>query len=485
MPWSSWGFLVVHQMSQSELETPNILTYAENLIKQLYGGSASPDHVVIVQQELQELQRRDDVGWVLADTLLASSDANVRFFAALTFAVKINQRALDEEQAATVLAKLLRWLINLVQQGERQLVVRKLCSALVALFVQTSSHWHLPTRHVVCCLALTEAVSSSSLPHLAKTSDLLTTLDTPRLRALLAFTTILAEDATNVSHNTQYAACHERLSENMPDTVAVFAGLFKVSSILEDDFQRDMLDGYQGWIGYARESLSRSSDQCYELKSLLGDAMDMLQVDSSFELVADFFIDLFTNNDDGFVGQAHLLRFGVLLQSEWGQSHVAAVASDPSEDDLQFARLVLSFGQAMAEKIVKGKEQTTWLLDLIHLITGAQSHTTIDQSMGGAICDFWDNYTVSVPIDDSNDLGTQAVLAIARRHWKQAIGELCHAAAIPLNAAGEFVDLKSDNPLSEFRGRVRSAVQASYDDFGIYVLEGLVSTVLGAQGLGK
>jgi len=42
-----------------------------------------------VNDQLQQLQLSAE-GWQLADALLGSEDANVRFFAALTFTVKLN-----------------------------------------------------------------------------------------------------------------------------------------------------------------------------------------------------------------------------------------------------------------------------------------------------------------------------------------------------------------------------------------------------------
>jgi hypothetical protein len=61
------------------------------LISQLYNPSgAAPEHLKLVQERLQELQRLPQ-GWQLAQGLLDDPDSNTRFFGALTFTVKINQ----------------------------------------------------------------------------------------------------------------------------------------------------------------------------------------------------------------------------------------------------------------------------------------------------------------------------------------------------------------------------------------------------------
>jgi len=45
--------------------------------------------IATINDQLQQLQHSAE-GWQLADALLGSEDANVRFFAALTFIVKLN-----------------------------------------------------------------------------------------------------------------------------------------------------------------------------------------------------------------------------------------------------------------------------------------------------------------------------------------------------------------------------------------------------------
>jgi hypothetical protein len=61
------------------------------LIIQLYEPGA-PDKVAKIQETLQKIQRSPE-GWQLATSLLNHKDQRVRFFAALTFIVKLNTDA--------------------------------------------------------------------------------------------------------------------------------------------------------------------------------------------------------------------------------------------------------------------------------------------------------------------------------------------------------------------------------------------------------
>lgn len=65
-----------------------VLTECTQLVKQFY-QPGNPAVIAAIDDQLKKLQHSPE-GWQLADALLASQDANVRFFAALTFQVKLN-----------------------------------------------------------------------------------------------------------------------------------------------------------------------------------------------------------------------------------------------------------------------------------------------------------------------------------------------------------------------------------------------------------
>lgn len=61
---------------------------SKQLVRQLY-QPGSPQKIAQVQEMLQQLQRSPE-GWQLANDLFNSSDEKVKFFATLTFTVKLN-----------------------------------------------------------------------------------------------------------------------------------------------------------------------------------------------------------------------------------------------------------------------------------------------------------------------------------------------------------------------------------------------------------
>lgn len=76
---------------------PQNVAEAEQLVKRLY-QPGHPRLIASINDNLQQLQRSSD-GWKLADELMGSDDETVRFYAALTFQVKLNNEGsvLDPE----------------------------------------------------------------------------------------------------------------------------------------------------------------------------------------------------------------------------------------------------------------------------------------------------------------------------------------------------------------------------------------------------
>ena len=74
--------------SAARIATPQNVAEVEQLVKRMY--KPGPPHLITqINDQLLRLQLSQD-GWKIADELMASEDANVRFFAALTFTVKLN-----------------------------------------------------------------------------------------------------------------------------------------------------------------------------------------------------------------------------------------------------------------------------------------------------------------------------------------------------------------------------------------------------------
>lgn len=169
------------------------------LIQRLYSPGSS-NEVNQIETALQKFQRSQE-GWQLANALLQHQDRNVRFFGALTFTIKINQdwqvppltggaeaycslrSSLSESDATLLLHELVGWLVRLTNGDETSIVVRKLCSALIAYYLKPSEPWKKCLRHLIVSIKEGNAVTVDII---SSTTSQALSVHTPSIRQIKA-----------------------------------------------------------------------------------------------------------------------------------------------------------------------------------------------------------------------------------------------------------------------------------------------------------
>ena len=194
--------LAYHRLTMIEpvQDTSLKLEDHERLIKGLYEPGADVARISAVLTRIQ----RSHQGWLFADQVLQSQDVKVRFFGALTFTIKINTdwNKLSIEDAAALLQRLMTWLVRLVQAGDDQLVIRKLCSSLVAYFLKSSTSWDRCLKHLIWCFSIGSVVDKEGISQLPSTVVLLANLNALQLKTLLWFSTTLVEEVGKMNSNS-------------------------------------------------------------------------------------------------------------------------------------------------------------------------------------------------------------------------------------------------------------------------------------------
>jgi hypothetical protein len=104
------------------------------------------------------------------------------------------RKSLSDDDAQALLRNLIGWLIRCLQNGEGALVVRKLCSTLVAYFLQFSISWTRCVRHLLYCFRKNEAVPYESLGEAADTPLLIENLEHDKAIVVFWFAATLVEE---------------------------------------------------------------------------------------------------------------------------------------------------------------------------------------------------------------------------------------------------------------------------------------------------
>lgn len=152
---------------------------------------------------------------------------------------------LSEDQALTVLSKLVTWLVHSVQRDESSLVVRKLCSALTTYCIRSSIPWDRPLLDLVSSFRdgqFTNGVIETSL------LDLVPSLSPAETTASLWFSAALAEEVGKVDGATSgHARLHEQMESIVSDASIIMARAFNDTRL-----QIEALKTLSSWVDYAQ-----------------------------------------------------------------------------------------------------------------------------------------------------------------------------------------------------------------------------------------
>lgn len=107
----------------------------------------------------------------------------------------------------SLLDRLIEWLIRLINAGESQLVIRKLCSSLIAYYLRPAGRWKQCIRHLVLSFNEGRVVPSNTLAQRPKTDSLAAKLSLPCLMAVLWFAGGLVEEVGK-TNAASIQTCH-------------------------------------------------------------------------------------------------------------------------------------------------------------------------------------------------------------------------------------------------------------------------------------
>ena len=109
--------------------------------------------------------------------------------------------SLSDADAVSLLDRLIEWLIRLLHVGDPQLVIRKLCSSLIAYYLRPTGKWSQCVRQLALSLHQGRVVPSGTLTQGPETGAVAAQLSPSCLIALLWFAGGLVEEVgkTNIA----------------------------------------------------------------------------------------------------------------------------------------------------------------------------------------------------------------------------------------------------------------------------------------------
>ncbi|KAK0629841.1 armadillo-type protein [Bombardia bombarda] len=411
--------------AMEQLPLPSTLPEVESFIRALYEPNA-PGTISRVQDVLQRLQRSPQ-GWQLSQSLIASPDNNIKFFAALTIIVKLNRDSagLTEDDAKELLQNIVGWVLQSLVDGSAAFVTKKLCSALVTYFIHFSHLWSGCFRHFLYCLEIGQSAPAASLDEGLQTSAIVERLDSCKLRAAVWFATSLVEEVGKTDMNSvKYMQVHESLIRNAPDITCLLArGFSPPQDNLGLKTQDETLSCFQAWILYAQR-LSPGTNQhlITPLRELVDPAINCFADDSLFQETAELFSDVLSNYSSFFT-ESQYNSLASLFDSSWASEHYNRTVRG-GQEGISFGLLMLAYGDAKVyDLMTRTDDRSRRFLEKLCGLLAADGYLVGEDSIFVPALEFWSTF-VETMIDSTfsnDDHDTQLWKPIAEQYLKTVI----------------------------------------------------------------
>ncbi|KAI0476988.1 armadillo-type protein [Xylaria cf. heliscus] len=392
---------------ENEIPAPTTLPEVEHLINELYKPNP-PETISQIQEALQRLQKSPQ-GWQLAQSLLARPGDNIKFFGALTIIVKLNTESLSDDDALSVLQNLITWLVHSLSDGSGPIVIRKLCSALVAYYIHYSHTWSKCIRHLIHSLDRNAAVPIDEVEASLPLEQVIRDLETQKFLAASWFASALAEETEKVDNkSTKYISLHERVLENSNDVAALMASaLMPTDGVTHIPRQREAIDCLQAWFVYAQRTPKQPLIQM--LQALVQPLTNCLLVEELYETTVELLTDALSNWQQFFT-RHHIDSLYILFESGWArQRYQDLVGGDFDFDAVQFGLFMLAFGDAQMVEMMDATDTRAqaFLVGLAGLLT-AQGHPAAEDKIFVPALEFWsafvENLVDTLYSESTNDL---------------------------------------------------------------------------------
>ncbi|KAF6223554.1 hypothetical protein HO133_000397 [Letharia lupina] len=461
---------------------PHTFADAEKLVQKLY-QPGSPQEISRIQNALQKLQRSQQ-GWQFADALLQSQDEKVRFFGALTFTIKINQdwNSLSDADATLLLDRLIEWLIRLVNAGESQLVIRKLCSSLIAYYLRPAGRWKQCIRHLVLSFNEGHVIPSDTLSQGPETGPVAAKLSLPCLMATLWFAGGLVEEVgkTNTT-SIQTHKYHERVSSNIGDAVAILNCSMTITPGQDVKITEESVKCFQSWVMYAHRAWIDKALELAPLRSLTPLAIQALHHENSYDVTVELFTDVLTNFS-AFLTAGDLESLSTLLASTRARQIVSGLkGGDYDPEALSFARFLLAYGDATVQDLAT-KSEDPLLSQIVHQLLEllrCEGYAGAEDEICAQALEFWMTYTEFL-IDSLFAAGEEkpAWMDSARQRVVEVIEASWVKIRIPPHEVAASWDSDARAGFKAFRADVQDLLQSSYTLLGVDVFENLARLAL-------
>ncbi|KAM3417175.1 hypothetical protein BST61_g5436 [Cercospora zeina] len=445
---------------------PKSMEEVEQLVKRFY-QPGTPKLIAQIDDQLKRLQHSNE-GWQLADALLASQDQNVRFFAALTFQVKLN----NDGSVFSSLAK---------RNGDPEM---RCCfwSDLIA-----PVPWARPLLHLAASMAQGDFVDSDQLSASHDAIALyLPLLAESQLVTLLWLAGQLATDGAKVdSTNAASDEVHLQMETIVQDVSKVVDhAMSRPSAPHSQRVRADCLSCFLNWVNYAQPMWPAKPEALEYLRRLMP-SLTKLLVEPELEHDAmEVFRDVLESYTTFFQPQYMEILANIVFNHIRPRLLQALQEQEP--EVISIAQLVIAYGVANVQQIVEQPENEMGSrvpLSLIMAILKAPGYPGDDDEASLHSIEFWNTY-----IEYVNDVTYSSPSIKTPLVWVSSARATCMTLTNLLwqkmrtpdaETAKDWTDAESEG-FKEFRMDASDLMLSIYVFMGAEMLQSLVTIIIKA-----
>lgn len=381
-----------------------------------------------------------------------------------------------------MLQNLITWLVHSLGDGSGPIVVRKLCSALVAYYIHYSHTWSKCIHHLLCSLDHGAAVPIEEIGDSLALEQIIRELDTPKFLAASWFAAALAEETEKVdTKSPKYIGLHERVLDNANDVAALMASaLVPTNGNPNVSSQREAINCLQAWFLYAQRTPKQPLVQM--LQALVQPMINCLLVEELYETTVELLTDTLSNWQQFFTRQ-HIDSLYALFESQWArQRYQGLVGGDFDFDSVQFGLFMLAFGDAQMVEMMDTTDlrAQAFLAGLAGLLT-AQGHPAAEDKIFVPALEFWsafvENLVDTLYAESTNNLPwdkppLSQIMQVVSYSWRKI--------QFPSLDVYNSWDSTDKAGFGDARKDVADFLQAVYTISGLPLISLFVELILGA-----
>ncbi|EGC44920.1 KapN [Histoplasma capsulatum var. duboisii H88] len=468
----------------AQKEIPSLLDESLQLIHVL-NAPGNAGIARSIQERLQAIQK-SEAGWAIADGLLASDDANARFFGALTLTVKIHQdwEHLGEEKAKRLLEHLINNFVSMVSRNEAAVAMRKFMSTLTTFFFKPGAPWTHCIRHVAISMASGKYLPEDQCEQESFEKLALYSLSYERMLPLLSFSTTLAEESSRYSLSQDLRA---RLGPNIRDAIYLIEFVLeRVSNLhgaanqpqFSDHLNKlaiEAMKSFNAWLIAIRGDRVSLDDLPKVVAVPLNYSVQFLAVPELAEMAMELLAEILSSYAK-LLGIEHLTAILQFLSGNFGEKYALALLNgDYDEDSMRFLDLLLRYATTVHTQLFTGElnEQQRRILFLLHTLFRGPGFAEVDDKASSLLLEYW-----TEAADDINDYIMQRGVDIfpnrVKGEFAQVVADCYDKLRYPDSSALKGWDDDDVRNFNGFRRDFADFLLATYSLLGFDLIEKLV-----------